>query len=343
MKAQTLLATLVVALLAVCLPLAPSIATQPRPQSRPPVAADRVTGPYTYQNLAVFLIHGPDRMPGKNFLTLSEALKRKQVVVYETQSVNTLAIENIGDQEVFVQSGDIVKGGQQDRMLGVDMIVPPRSGRIPIDAFCVEHGRWTRRGTETVSRFESSTERVATRDLKLAANTARSQAQVWSKVEEAQNKLSANVGTRVNSTASHSSFQLALENNKVQETAADYVKALVHIADEQRDVIGYAFAINGQVNSADVYASAALFRKLWPSLLKASAIEAIAELQRGRDVPPVRLDAVRAFITQAEQGPAQRRDITRRVQLVTRETDTHVLIETKDKEVWLHKSYINKK
>ncbi len=304
MKAQTLWATLVVALLAVCLPLVPSAATQTHraPAPNQTEGAYRVTGPYTYQNLAVFLIHGPERMPGKHFLTLSEALKQKKVIVYETQSVNTLAIQNVSNEDVFVQSGDIVKGGQQDRMLSTDLIVPPKSGRIPIDAFCVESGRWTKRGTETVSRFESSTERVATRDLKLAANTQRSQSQVWSKVAEAQTKLSSNLGTRVNAAASDSSFQLTLENSRVQTTAANYVKALTHIADEQSDVIGYAFAINGQVNSADVYANAALFRKLWPSLLKASAIEAIAELQRDQKYEPARIDAVRSFITQAERG-----------------------------------------
>src|SRR5205085_487050 len=228
MKAQKLLATFVVVVLAVCLPLVPSAVTQTHhraPAPQPTADAYKVTGPYTYQNLAVFLIHGPDKLPGQNFLTLSEALKTRKVIVYETRSVNTLAIENVSNEQVFVQSGDIVKGGQQDRMLGVDMLVPPHSGRISIDAFCVESGRWTRRGGESASRFDSSTERVATKDLKIAANQARSQTEVWNRVAEAQDRLSANVGTRVNSAASDSSFQLALEDTRVQATAANYLKA----------------------------------------------------------------------------------------------------------------------
>jgi hypothetical protein len=48
-------------------------------------AADYViSGPYTHKNLTVFLIHGPDKLAGKNFLTLQEALDQKKVVVYET-------------------------------------------------------------------------------------------------------------------------------------------------------------------------------------------------------------------------------------------------------------------
>ncbi|PYS91951.1 MAG: hypothetical protein DMF64_10350 [Acidobacteria bacterium] len=349
MKAQKLLATFVVVVLAVCLPLVPSAVTQTHhraPAPQPTADAYKVTGPYTYQNLAVFLIHGPDKLPGQNFLTLSEALKQRKVIVYETRSVNQLAIENVSNEQVFVQSGDIVKGGQQDRVLGVDMLVPPHSGRIPVDAFCVESGRWTRRGSESVGRFDSSTERVATKDLKLAVNQSRSQTEVWNKVAEGQEKLSANVGTRVNSAASDSSFQLALENRQVQETAANYVKALTHIADEQTDIVGYAFAINGQINSADVYASSALFRKLWPSLLKASAIEAIADLQKGQKFTPIQTDDVRDFLAQADRGhTSDEHPVTKNIQLVTRETDSHLVFETQDrtqKQVWLHRSYIKK-
>ena len=348
MKAQTLLATCVVALVAVCLPLVPSAQTklQRAPAQAPSAGTYRVTGPYAYQNLAVFLIHGPDRLPGQNILTLAEALKQRKVVVYETREVNTLAIENVSDEEVFVQSGDIVKGGQQDRMLGVDMIVPPRSGRIPVDAFCVEHGRWTKRGAESSGRFDSSTERAATKDLKVAANRARSQTEVWNEVARAQDKLSANVGTRVNSGVSESSFQLALENQQVQETAANYLKALQHVAADERDVVGYAFAINGEINSADVYASSTLFHKLWPSLLKASAIEAISELQRGRKFTQVDAAEVRDFLARADQGhTAEERNVSARIQLVTRETETHLLFETQDranKQMWLHRSYIKK-
>ena len=347
MKAQMFAAIRVIALVAVCLPLVPFAQPQTgRAPAQTSAGSYRVTGPYAYQNLAVFLIHGPDKLPGKNILTLSEALKQRKVIVYETREVNQLAIENVGDEEVYVQSGDIVKGGQQDRMLGVDMIVPAKSGRIPVDAFCVEHGRWTKRGAESSAHFETSTERVATKDLKVAANRARSQGEVWNQVSIAQDKLSANVGARVNSTASESSFQLALENRQVQETAANYLKALQRVADDERDVVGYAFAINGQINSADLYASSALFRKLWPGLLKASAIEAIAELQRGRKFTQVNAEEVRDFLARADQGrTAEQRAVTSRIHLVTRETDSHLLFETQDrtsKQTWLHRSYIKK-
>ena len=314
----------------------------------PPQAGNyKISGPFTHDNLSVFLVHGKDRISGRTFLTLQEALTQKKVIVYETRSVNELAIENISSDEIYVQSGEIVKGGQQDRMLAIDMIVPPKSGKMPIAAFCVEHGRWSKRGTEQVTVFSSSAEVVSTRDLKLAAKSARSQGAVWQNVTVAQDKLSQNVGGRVNGAASESSLQLALENKAVQKSADEYVKALSGVINGQDDVIGYAFAINGKVNSADVYASSGLFKKLWPKLLKASAVEAIAEFNKNAKFTAVPKEAVRNFLDDSETGKAAEKseDLTQRIQLVTRESPANIFFETRDraqKEVWLHRNYIKK-
>jgi hypothetical protein len=306
----------------------------------------KISGPYTHHNLTIFLIHGKDTTGGKKFLTLQEAMEKKVVIVHETKDVNELAIENISeDEEVYVQSGDIVKGGQQDRVLAVDLIVPARSGRIPIAAFCVERGRWSKRGQEAAGKFEASTEVLATRDLKIAANKTKSQGEVWNKVTEAQDKLSQNVGVSVNSTVSGSSLQLSLENSRVQEMTDDYLKKLSGIINGKTDVIGYAFSINGKISSADVYGSNALFLKLWPKLLKASAVEAIAELQRGLKFEPVKAETVQTFFAEVEDGKASESDVTGRIKMVTRETDENILFETRDqsrKAAWIHRSYVRK-
>src|SRR5437016_5781187 len=278
----------------------------------------RLEGPFTQGNLTVFLIHGKDKIKGATFLTLQEALVQRKVIVRETREVNELSIENISAEEVYVQSGDIVKGGQQDRVMAVDLILPPRSGKIPISAFCVENGRWRQRGTETVTSFGSSANVVAGRDVKLAAKSAGSQSEVWRQVAVAQDKLSANTGTRVNGAASPSSYQLALENKEVQASSDRYFKALAGIVDGKTDVIGYVFAINGKINSADVYASNALFRKLWPKLLQASAIEAVAELRRGEKFAAPKPAAAQGLLDDAEKRADTPKDVPARVQMATR-------------------------
>jgi ARG/rhodanese/phosphatase superfamily protein len=305
----------------------------------------RLSGPYTHKNLSIFLIHGKNLIEGKTLLTLQEALEQKKVAVYETKDVNELAIENFSNEDVYVQSGDIVKGGQQDRLLAVDLIVPPRSGRVPIAAFCVEQGRWSRRGSELAGIFSSSTDVAATKEIKVAAKSANSQAGVWENVTVAQDKLSENLSTTVNATQSVSSLQLAVENRKVQESVGSYTRALGDIVKGKADVIGYAFAINGEVNSADVYASGALFKKLWPKLLKANAVEAIAELRKDLKFEPTSAEDVKTFLSEAENGTASEKEVTARVSLVTIENEKNIFFETRDssrKGAWIHRNYIRK-
>lgn len=309
----------------------------------------QLSAPYTHANLTVFLIYGPNTIVARNFLTLQEALDQKKVIVFETKSVNQLSIQNLSNEDVYVQAGDIVKGGQQDRMLSIDLIVPAHSRRIPIAAFCVESGRWTKRGNEQAGTFGSSVDVASTKELKLAAKLKGSQEEVWKNVAVAQDKLSSNVGMRVNDAQSESSLQLAVENPKVQQTADSYVSELSRIVNTKRNVIGYVFAINGKVNSADVYASGTLFRKLWPKLLKASAIEAISELRSGQQSAPVTQENARKFLTDAESPAPSEKGVTGRVKLVTREDKDNVFFETRDaagasagKDDWVHRNYIKK-
>jgi hypothetical protein len=165
-------------------------------------------------------------------------------------------------------------------------------------------------------------------------------------VAVAQRKLGENLRTTVNAVVSESSLQLSLENKKVQETTGEYIKALNGIIQGKSDVIGYVFAINGQVNSADVYGSSTLFKKLWPKLLKANAVEAIAELQPDEKYEPASSEHAKIFLAESEDGKIEEKEITRRVKLVTRENDKQIFFETRDrgqKDVWVHRNYISKK
>ncbi|HKP80664.1 MAG TPA: DUF6569 family protein [Pyrinomonadaceae bacterium] len=303
----------------------------------------RLSGPYTHKNLTVFLIHGKDQS-NKTFLTLQEALAQKKVRVYETKDVNELAIRNLSNQDIYVQAGDIVRGGDQDRMISVDFIVPPKSGRMPIAAFCVESGRWSKRGNEANASFASS-ENSATNGLRLAAvkNEAPQQA-VWDNVKTVQANLAVNVGGSVNSSVSASSMELSMEDSKVKETSAAYISTLGGLLRNRSDVIGYVLAINGKVTSADVYASHALFAKLWPKLLKSNTIEAIAELHDAEH-KPVTSEVVQTFLTDSEKATAEAKEVTPRVRVVTREDDKNIFSETQDrqqKDGYIHRNYMRK-
>src|SRR6185369_3514513 len=142
---------------------------------------------------------------------------------------------------------------------------------------------------------------------------------VWKNVKAAQDKLAVNVVAAAPAMLETSSYELSVENAKVKETMEAYIKALSGILQNKSDVIGYVFAINGHVNSADVYASRALFAKLWPKLLKASAVEAVAESNKDAEAAPVVSEVVHTFLTDSEKARAEERQVTRRVKVVTRE------------------------
>ena len=128
-------------------------------------------------------------------------------VAYQFQ----LQIENRSSEDVCIQSGDIVKGGRQDRVLTTDLVLPSHSGKLPIASFCVEHGRWTRRGNEAAGQFSTSTQSVSFKSLKLAVRNDKDQGKVWAEVANAQESLAVNSGARP-VAASPTSMQLALEN-----------------------------------------------------------------------------------------------------------------------------------
>ncbi|MFN0278609.1 MAG: ARPP-1 family domain-containing protein [Pyrinomonadaceae bacterium] len=305
----------------------------------------RVSSPHTYRNLSIFLLHGKDQNTKGNVMTLQEAMERKLLVVYETSEVNELEVENLSKQfDVFIQSGDIVKGGKQDRVLAVSIIIPARSGRVKIDAFCVESGRWQKRGSEDATKFTSSNDRIVTKELKIAANAARSQSEVWNQVSEAQARLSKNVGGDVKAGPSKSSLQLSLEDGKVVASVDEYIKNLSNIVNGKSDVIGYAVAINGKINSADVYVSNALFKKVWMKMLKASATEAVSESRSVRLADPVKAEAVKGFLDDSERGSARDQKVSAGASLRTREDKDNVMVEARDEKskIVVHKTYVRK-
>ena len=332
-------------ILALCILTGPTFASE-TPATQP-AGKYTLSGPFVHDNLAVFLVHGADRLKARNYLTLQEAMDKNIVIVRETGNVNELTIENTSPTEVvYVQSGDIVKGGRQDRTIAMDFILSPKSGQMPINAFCVESGRWTQRGGEAADHFASSNDSLAGKDLKLAAKQQMNQGGVWQNVAANQSKLANNTGGEVRAAQSESSFQLSIESKPVTDHIDAYLKELEPIIAGKDDVIGYAFAINGKVNSADIYANHALFVKLWPKLIKSSAVEALADLQKDKPTATAKADDVYGCMADALKGKESARDVTPRVQIVTKETEQNIVFQTEDRDASgaaVHENYVNKK
>lgn len=317
-------------------------ATARTPDSRPassgqsdtPGAQDKyvLSGPHTHENLTLYLVHGQDQLPGRNFVTLEEALAENKARVHETGNVSELAIENLTeDEEIFIQAGDIVCGGKQDRVLGQDQIVSPKSGKIPLQSFCVEAGRWQGRGAEPVAYFASSRNLASSNALKLAIRKERDQRRVWQNVEVTQKKLSRNVGTPVNSPVSQNSLELTLQNKDLQEKKIPYTGELSGAVKDKVDVVGLVVILNRKIYSADVYASPRLFRKLWPKLLDAGATEAIANLNERYALHKPSEEAIEEFLTTNAESSGTT-EVLPHYRIIEKNTKDKVIFELEDKE-----------
>lgn len=130
--------------------------------SKPEDKSWRVLDGVSYENLTVFPVVAGVEADTSDFATLDQALASgdalvteegsylrrsrdgaPQPAVYGGAQVNQLVLVNRGKRPLLLLAGEVVSGGKQDRIIGKDRIVPVGAAPLPLDVFCVEHGRWT--------------------------------------------------------------------------------------------------------------------------------------------------------------------------------------------------------
>lgn len=278
--------------------------------------ASSLSPPVSVRNLTAWFMLAPcDPRPAgapegfsiPDYRVLEESIDAASAVLHETGSVNELLIENTGDSDLFIQAGDIVKGGRQDRTIGVDFIVPARSGRIPLPAFCVEKSRWHRRGGESADRFSSSKHSLSSKKAHMAMLFAKSQTEVWRSVDEEQASLAHALRADSTSAVSPSSLELTYDLDHVARAIDDYTGPLERApAGLIADVVGVVWAIDGRPSHADRYASPGLFAKRWRKLLRAAATEALrsrpAQGPEDEAPAPPSTEAIAAWLAAAGTG-----------------------------------------
>jgi hypothetical protein len=293
-----------------------------------------LTGPHTHKNLSVYFIHHKAQVKKADYLSLEEALDKGIVRVNETGDVNNLTAENLSSKHhVFIQSGDIVKGGKQDRTIGQDVVLAPKSGKVSLSAFCVEQGRWQPRGSEEVREFSSSKKSLSSKDLKIAAKKAKSQGEVWKAVEQEQDKLSRKLGKSVKSRVSDSSLQLTLEDKDLEKASKAYGEKISPIGLSDKDVVGYAYAIDGRFNTADIYESNHLFKKVWAKAMEAAASEAVAAPESEKPFNPAPgKEYIAQQINAGLQGKIDDRIDSKNSRAISREAKDNYAFETRNKK-----------
>jgi hypothetical protein len=310
MKRALLWIALVVALVASTLEAHADVGGAPA--DKPPASsADPSIGePRTFDNLTVFAVTSRSQTDIGPLTTLDDALARGTASVHETgddhsadgagAQVNALVIENKGGTPIYVLAGTIVKGGKQDRQIGDDFIVGAHQ-TVPVDAYCVEHGRWanSRDGVATGGQF-GVVGLLTDSTVRAAGQYQRNQSEVWSKVAavNAANKKEAPSGTLM---ASVDSGDIAARRTALARKVTDFLAA-----QPKDDLVGLAYAVEGKVRSVRWFANHKVFQMFRSTLVQTAAMEAITAQSQAvpgaRPAPPPPASAVSQFVQEIQSG-----------------------------------------
>ena len=226
---------------------------------------------YRYENLQLYPIRANAAFVSSNkgvgkFETLKNALDKKKVIVTESkdEEVNNLFIENVSKDTVMILAGEVVQGGKQDRMVGQDVILYPKSGKKDLSVFCVEHGRWQPK--ESGKEFKNYYS-ISSNEVRKAGTVKKDQSEVWSKVAETTAKHKANTATGTLTALKESG-----DYTKELKKYTDYFEKLIV---NENDVIGVMAVTGNTVLGCDMFATHELLTKHYHNLINSYATEAI--------------------------------------------------------------------
>lgn len=292
-----------------------------------------ISQPHTYKNMTLFVIFRTTAETSEDFITLEEGLAQEMVVVSEKEEaeVETVQVENLSDKPLFIQAGDTLKGGKQDRIIRVSLVIPPRSGKVDVPSLCVEAGRWTGQAA-----FIVTGNRVISNNMRIALQKGE-QGQVWEEVAKFKLEASQIIGD----VSKTSSLNEEMDDEKMKQAYAEYEKAFAKLLDRYPQAVGLAYALNGKIYTIELFQANGLFKKAYPKLLKAYASEAVVNPAH-TEIKTVTNDDVKNFLAEMEKGELKKQDIkdNRIIQL---ENDRGITFAVKDKlDRVIHRQYVQK-
>src|SRR4029077_10327029 len=92
-------------------------------------------------------------------------------------SVNQLVLINRSKRPLLLLAGELGSSDKQDRIIVKDRIVPVGADPLPLDVFCVEHGRWTGNSSQFVA-----SKTIVHPSVREQAAVEQKQTEVWAAV-----------------------------------------------------------------------------------------------------------------------------------------------------------------
>lgn len=172
--------------------------------------------------------------------------------------------ENLGEQKIFIMTGEIITGAKQDRMSAHDVLMEKTQKPVVLPVYCVEHGRWVMK-----SQQFSAGGTAGTKKLRRSAVKKYNQGKIWSDVAEKSERASVNNAT--------GAMQAVYNDPQIRKEIAKYVKAFEDLPQKATNMVGFIVVSGGRISSADIFANPMLLAGLWKKLLRASAVDAVTE------------------------------------------------------------------
>lgn len=227
---------------------------------------------YKYENLQLYPIRANAAFEREHknigkYVGLKEALEKRKIVVTEKSkqgTVNSLLIENVSSDTIMILSGEVVQGGKQDRVVGEDLILYPKSGRKDVSVFCVEHGRWNPKNGDTSFKEYFS---ISSNEVRKAATVSKNQSEVWDKVSETTSKNRAQTST--------GTLTALKESQTLSKNLKDYTDHFQRALADDKAVIGVVAVTGNTILGCDMFASHEIFNTYLPGLLNSYSTEAI--------------------------------------------------------------------
>lgn len=223
--------------------------------------------------------------------------------------VNTLVIENKSEVPIFVLAGTVVRGGKQDRQIGQDFVVDAKQ-TTPVDAFCVERGRWTmeREGEATGGRFVAVSS-LANAKVRAAGQYAKDQSAVWDNV--------AQVNKAHSKSAASDTLLATLEAPDVEAAivrrSAELAAALRAAAPPSPagGLVGFAWAIDGRIEGLRYFAHTRVFDLVESKLARSVAADVVTAEAQGpgpAELRPPTIADLEAFVAAVANAETVRHD-----------------------------------
>jgi hypothetical protein len=268
----------------------------------------RLLEPVSYENLTIFPVVASSGYDTSAFLTLEDGLANGEVTVREQSqealyrnrdsarpvvqnyggpSVNQLVLVNHSKRPLLLLAGELVSSGKQDRIIAKDRIVAPFAEPLPLDVFCVEHGRWS-----SGANFNAA-KTIVHPSVREQAAVKKDQGEVWAAVTAGSTAARSaatpspvvtadTITETVQVEAQTQSYAKIYGSRRVDSSVERLASEIQHRFQKETSglkgerVVGVVVAYGNEVAWSDIFASDALFASYWNKLLRSYAVEAVA-------------------------------------------------------------------